>query len=410
MNKAIPFLIIFVTVTTLVASAGYVHAATYTYTFHGPYYDDGSVAVETVGVGILWVNGSVYRFTMTEVGGVANTSIITSSAAAVEILWNASSTLNFTRIIDLTGATSEEYNIYIPSAATPAGQYYFSVTDFMNMQNVYLQSSISTDGSTSHVVERRSLNSTGTVTFTMAQYGTYTLTIQSNLGSYTQQFVAENIFSINIPVLAGAFPVTNTTQPTFTAQRLNSSLIGIAYSDPSNSTDWFYLNITHRSGASTIYDYNTNASGSSQSILWNAADADKAYTVTATAKIAGVEKTWIMAVPKTAPANPFSGLFDWIGQYIPTLPHVQTGWPEGMTSVQIAQLAASAIIMFFLCVGSFRSVGATCLLAWIVGGVMLVLGWWGGGTAYASIPEFALAGFLSILVAIDESKQTVREA
>lgn len=411
MKKSVPLLIVFVTVTAVVSlGVNFAHATTYTYTLHGPYYEDGGVANADVGVAVLWVNGSTLRFTMHGDGVTANTTTFTSDSAAFQILWNASTALNFTRIIDFTGAITEEYNVYIPSPLVPAGLYAFSVTDFANMQNPYLQTSISTDGVTTNVVERRSLNTTGTVTFVMAQYGTYTLTVQSNLGSIVQQFTAENIFSTNIPVLAGAFPVTNSTVPLFTAQRLNTSLIGIAYSDPSTLTDWLYVNITHRSGSVTINDYVTNNTGSSQSILWNDGDSDKAYLVTATAQINGVQRTWIVAIPKTASTNPFSGIFDWLGQYTPTLPHVQTGWPEGMSSLQIAQLFGAVIIFFFLSVGSFRSVGASCILAWIVAGIMLVLGWWGGGTVYASIPEFALAGFLSIFIAIDEAKQYVRDA
>lgn len=409
MKKSVPLLIVFVTVTALVASSSFVHAQTFTYTFHGPYYEDGGVANADVSVAILWVNGSTLRFDMLGDGVTANTTTFTSTGLAYQALWNASSPLNFTRIIDFVGDASEEYNIYIPSPLVPAGQYEFTVTDFVGVQNPYLQTSISTDGVTSNVVERRSLNSTSTVTFVMAQYGTYSLTILCSLGSITQPFTAENVFSNTLPILAGSFAVTNSTTPTFSAQRLNSSLIGIVYSDPSNTTDWLYLNITHRSGTSTIYDYNTNNTGSTQTILWNNADLDKAYLVTATAQINGEEKTWIVAVPKTVSANAWDGIFDWLGQYTPTLPHVHTGWPEGMTSGQIAQLIAAFIILFFLCIGSFRSVGACCILAWIVGGVMLALGWWGGGTATASLPLFSLAGFLSVVVAIDESKQTVRE-
>jgi hypothetical protein len=40
---------------------------------------------------------------------------------------------------------------------------------------------------------------------------------------------------------------------------------------------------------------------------------------------------------------------------------------------------------------------------------MLYLGWWGGGTVAASIPLFALAGFLSVFIVLDEAKNTVRE-
>jgi len=411
LNKAIPLLIIFVTVTALAAgSAGLAHATTYTYTLHGPYYEDGTVPNSDVTLAVLWVDGAILRFTMHSDGATANTTIFTSSTPAYQVLWNASSFLNFTRIIDFTGDVSEEYNIYIPSPSTPSGQYYFSVTDFANMENPYLQTSISTDGLTSHVVERRSLNTTGTVTFVMAQYATYTLAIQSNLGTLTQVFTAENVFSINLPVLAGSFPITNSSMPVFTAQRLNSSLIGISYSDPSSLTDWLNVNITHRSGTVTIYDYDTNNTGSSQTILWNGADNDKAYVVTGMAQINGAQTIWIVQVPHTASSNPWSGVFDFLGQNIPTLPNTHTGWPANMTSAQIAQLVAAFVILFFLSIGSFRSVGACCILSWIIAGVMLYLGWFGGGTVYASIPEFALAGFLSILIILDEGKSTVREA
>ncbi len=414
MNKAIPLLIVFVSMTIIAASANTVHASTYTYTLHGPYYEDGSVANADVSVAILWVNGSTLRFNMTGDGVTANTTIFTSTAQAYQMLWNASSALNFTRIIDFTNATSEELNIYIPSPLVPAGLYSFSVTDFTNMANPYLQTSISTDGATYHIVERRSLNTTGTATFVMAQYGTYTITIQCTQGTLIQTFTAENVFSINLPVLVGAFPTSNTTTPTLTAQRLNSSLIGIAYTDPSNLTDWLYLNITHRAGSTTIYDYNINNTGSSQTILWNLADSDKAYNVTGTASINGVNHTWIIPVPKLASANPWLGKFDWLGNYTATLPHVHSGWPEGMSSAQIAQLVAAAIIMLFLGVGSFRSAGACCVLAWIVGGVMIFLGWWGqtglGTTAASVIPNWALAGFLSMFIVIQEGKETTRDA
>jgi len=386
-----------------------VHADTYTYTFNGPYYDGGDVANADVGLAIQWINGTVHYFNLSANGITEDTETFTSTAAAHIVTWNASTLLNLTRVIEFTGEASEEYNVCIPPSVLPVGTYAFSVTDFAGMTNPFLQTSISPDGVDSWVVERRSLNTTGTVTFTMTQYGTYTLTILCDQGSITQLFTAENVFTIDLPVLSGAFPAANTTLPTFTAQRLNSSLIGIAYSDSSATTNWLYVNITHKQGSTVIFDYSTNNTGSSQSILWNAADADKAYSVTGIADIDGVNKTWVVAVPKLPSENPWLGIWDWLGNENGTLPMVHTGFPDGMSSAQIAQLVAACIIVFFLGIGSFKSTGACCVLAWIVGGVMLYLGWWGGGTVYASIPNFALAGFLSVIIAIQEGKSTERE-
>ena len=393
----------------LFASIQLVHADTFTYTFNGPYYDGGDVANADVILGIQWINGTVYQLPLSADGMTADTETVYSTSPARIVTWNASTLLNLTRILELTGASTEEYNVCIPPSALPVGTYAFSVTDFAGMTNPFLQTSISPDGVDMWVVERRSLNTTGTVTFTMTQYGTYTLTILCDQGSITQLFTAENVFTVDLPVLSGAFPAANTTLPTFTAQRLNSSLIGVAYSDSSAATNWLYVNITHKQGSTVIFDYSTNNTGSSQSILWNAADADKAYTVTGIANIAGVNKTWIIAVPKLPSENPWLGIWDWLGNENGTLPMVHTGFPDGMSSAQIAQLVAACIIVFFLGIGSFKSTGACCVLAWIVGGVMLYLGWWGGGTVYASIPNFALAGFLSVIIAIQEGKSVERE-
>lgn len=380
----------------------------YTYTFHAPYYEDGGVANANISLAVLWVNGTTLRFDMSGDGVTANTTSFTSEYMAYQVLWNASSALNYTRVIDFAGETEEEYIFYIPSPQVPSGIYSFSVADFASMRNPWIQSSISTNGTDSNVVERRNLNATDTVSFVMAQYGTYTITIGCDAGSFTQLFTAENSFYTNIPVLAGVFPLTNSTVPTFSASRLNSSLIGISYSDPSENTDWLSVNITHINGASTIYDYFTNNTGSSQSILWNLAASSRAYKVEGIASINGELTTWKVTVAKAPLTNPWEGVFDWLGQEIPTLPYYTTGYPDGMTTEQIGQLVAAVIITFFLCIGSFRSVGACCVLAWIVGGIMLALGWM-GGTIYASLPMFGLAGFLSILIVVQEGKETVRE-
>ena len=80
-----------------------------------------------------------------------------------------------------------------------------------------------------------------------------------------------------------------------------------------------------------------------------------------------------------------------------------------MNSLQIAQLVGAIIITLFLGIGSFRNAGASMMMAWVAGGIMFAIGWWNGGLAQSSIsaiPEFGLAGFLGILIIINESKQS----
>lgn len=384
-----------------------VKATTYTYTLNGPYYDGGDVANADIGIAIQWINGSTYYLNLSANGITPDTDTIYSTSPALLMTWNASTTLNLTRIFEFTTAETQEYNITIPVPVLPIGTYAFSITDFYGMTNPYLQTSISPDGTNQWPVERRSLNASSTVTFVFTQYGTYTITIQCDQGSISYIFTAENVFSTDYPILAGAFPVANTTIPVFTAQRLNSSLIGVAFADATETTNWLFVNITHKQGSGIIYDYSTNNTGSSQAIYWNLADSRLAYIVTGIADINGEEKTWIIQVPKLPTENPWLGVFDFLGNENGTLPYYHTGFPDGMSSLQIAQLVAAGIILFFLSIGSFKSAGACCVLAWIVAGIMLAIGWFGGGTVYASIPLFSLAGVLSIIVVLYEGKETV---
>jgi hypothetical protein len=243
----------------------------------------------------------------------------------------------------------------------------------------------------------------------LSQFQTYTLTVICDQGSYTQLFTAGNEFTVNIPVLAGVFPTSTSGLPTFDAVRLNTSAIGLSYVDSSELTDWLYFTITHVSGSATITDYTYNSTGDTQTILWTGAESDKAYLVTVLAMINGTEYNWIVPVGQASGDNPFLGILDWLGKDTPTLPYVHTGWPFGMSSGQIAQIIGACIVALFLCIGSFRSAGACCVLSWIMFGVLLYLGWFGIVTPY-TIPQFAFSGFVALIIAIDEGKQTVREA
>ena len=395
----------------VVANFGGVHA-TYTYTLHGPYYEDGGVAPETVTVAVLWVDGAILRFNMTAIGSTANVTTFTSSLPAYQMIWNASNTLNYTRIIDFL-PESEDVNVYIPAPVLPSYPYTFNVISFAGVTNAYLQTSISTDGSTWHTVERANLNSTGSPTFIMAQQGTYTLTFICDQGIYSQQFIAQNIFTESLPILAGMFPISNVTYPTVDVSRLNSTLIGISYQDPSNSTDWFNITITHQSGSLTVLDYsNTPTSGSPQTILWNDADAEKSYNVNSTALIGTQQYIWINQAPSSASTNPWLGIWDWLGKPILTMPYTSTGWPLGMTTNNIAQIVGAIIILFFLSIGSYRSSGPVCIIAWIMSGFMIAFGWWGNGVVggLSAIPEFALSGFIAIMIHLSEAKDSVRES
>jgi hypothetical protein len=389
----------------------------YTYTIMGPYYMNMDRANgNTVSCNLVWANFTTTTLSLTTTGGVQGMTSIYSNVLLYQITWNASSALNYTSLIDFNGftpigaTTIQEVLLTIPDPSLPFALYTFQVADFAGMGSAYLSVVLNngTSGgvSVSWVSQQVSLESVGMPTFVLTQYYTYTLIFTCDKGTYSQQFTAENTLQNSLIVLAGAFPTTDVTIPTTTVARLNSTLIGITYQAPSLGD--LTILITHKSGIETIVDYTLDSMTNSHTTLWNLANPNISYNVNVTAIVGGTTYVWILVASEQPKTNPFSGVFDFLGQNVATLPHVQTGWPEGMTSAQIGEIIGATIVMLFLCIGSFRSAGACCLLSWIIFGILLYLGWLGAITPWVSA-EFAFSGFVGILIMIDEGKQTTRE-
>jgi hypothetical protein len=386
---------------------------TYTYTINGPFYYNGEVANSNVTIGVIWVNGSTYYTYLYGDGATNDSKTFTSTAPAYQMLWLSVPELNYTSLIDFQpSVTNYTINVYIPSPDLASYIYTFVPTDFVGITNAFLSCSLSTDGSTYNLLQQANLNFSGSPSFVLAQYGTYKLSIICDQGVYSQMFTAQNTFTDTLPILAGMFPTANVTTPTVDVTRLNDTFIGISYQDPSNSTSALSILITHPSGTSIINDYTYGpVSGSPQTILWGDADAGKYYNINVTAVIDGTSYIWVFTTSSVAPANPWLGVWDWLGKPILTMPYVSTGWPVGMTTGYIAEIIGGVVIAFFLTIGSYRSSGAVCIVAWIMSGFMIALGWWGNGVVggVSAIPMFALSGVIAIMIQIGEGKETARE-
>jgi hypothetical protein len=419
-SKIIIFFLITVFALTTVASFVNVAEAQslYAYEFQGPYYLDGSIAnTNTVVCSLVWANFTSTSLTLSTSGPF--TLYVYSNVALYQMTWNASDVMNATvgqglRAFNTPTSSGGQpiIYVYIPKPTSPFSLYTFSVTDFAGMTNAFLEMTINnqTNGASS-ISESVNLNSINTPSFIMTEYYTYTLTFICDQGSYSQQFTAENTLSNNLLVLAGAFPPLNGTVPNADVERLNSTLIGITYVDPSNKTFSLSVVITHQSGATTIYDYTNFIPSNTLTILWNLADPSTSYNVNVTSNIAGTTYIWALVAPSSAASNPWLGTWDWLGSSVQTMPYVTSGWPLGMTTGDIGEIVAGLIILFFLSIGSFRSSGPICIIAWVMSGFLIAFGWWGNGTtgALGAIPEFALSGFIAIMIQIDEAKQVARE-
>ena len=366
---------------------------TYTFIFNGPYYDDGTIPV---GIG-AWIamfnaNGTLYQTILVSTAGDANTTTVISTTPVTSIIWldPTMQLLNVTRNYTPENSGSETIYIHIPSANNPIQTYTFNIADFYGMTNPYLLSSVTHDGS-SYVVERQSLNTTGIVSFIMSQWQPYTLTFQCDQGTHSQSFYSSVTFTNNLQILAGTFPSSATNDSLATAVRTNDTTIDITYYDPDGETDWLYIAITHQDGVYFVTDYTDNQtltnSYSTTATVDNATD----YYVQVQAYRYGGIMEWDFACPVLTLTNPFTGLLDYLGT-----------WPTGFDP---AQLFAAAIIMCALGLGSFRSAGVSCVLAWILAGIFTAIGWFSIG-----IPMLAFSGVISILVVLAEGKETTRDA
>lgn len=388
----------------------------YTVTLHGPFYEDGTAASgETITCTLLYANSTIYSFSMNSSLGTYDNQTITSTSPFVQLQWNASSAQNYTRIYRfITNTTSDEVNLYIVRSTQPSFIYTFSVTDFYGMINPYLEVRISPDGSNSYIVERADLSEGGTVTFVLTQYQLYTLSFVCDQGTYTQSFTASiqgtpGQYAVTLNILSGNFPSSSSvTNATATAYRINGTAISVTYVDPDDNTSWVYLQISHMQGSTEIIDYIVNSTGSIQSFSWLLADSTTDYLIEVQAYINGEVQVWHLTATITASSNPWTGVFDWLGNAVAVLPEMHMGWPEGMTGAQIAQIAGAIIVALFLCIGSFRSAGACAIISWLMFGILIVMGWFGTVTPW-TIPSFAVSGFFAIIVALEEGKREVRE-
>jgi hypothetical protein len=358
------------------------------YTITGPYYESGSVGPNTT-VTVYYTSGFVESLSLNGSLGTAQTLSLNPNYVPLYITWNVSSSYLRTYYYNPL-LTSEDALIFIPDTSVAILSYSFYVADFYGMDSPYLSSSIAFNG-TNHVVERVKAN-INPITFMMQQWYYYTLTYTCTQGTYSHGFHAETTFSQNDNILSGMFPAANYTSPLSAhANRFNSTRITATYQNTNGTTDWLYFNITHRSGLSTIVDYGLNVSSNSYTLNWDNAIADVSYIVSIQASVNGTVTGWrypATAIPVSA--NPFSGMFSALGT-----------WPVGFDA---DQLPAAIIILCILAVFSYSSAGVGAVLSFIVGGVLIVLGWF-----TPNLQVFGFSGFVALVLGFLDAKRTERE-
>lgn len=361
-----------------------------TYIIHGPYLEDGTVYDGYVNVTLHDYYGVSTTYVLNGTGGTEDSETIYLDQPALYFSWNVTA-YNFTRSYYLLGETYEDIYIYVPSSEEAATYYTFIVTDYYGMTNPYLQTTIIVDGTT-RVVESRSLETSSYITFLFTQWHNYGLRFVCEEGTYTQDFLAETVTTNSLTILSNAFPTTNVTLGLSAwCNRTSDNDIAVYYADSKETTYWLYMEITHRNGLTDILDYSSNTTGSSQSLTWTDAEADRDYNIYLEASRSDATYTWHLTAPSlSTTSNPFDGLISAIGT-----------WPKGFNADQIP-----AIIIIVACLAIFSVYSATTgiILSLIVAGILGVLGYF-----EMSVTNLIFAGFVAVLAHLGESKKSERE-
>jgi hypothetical protein len=373
------------------------------FTISGPYIEDnGAVANQVVAGTVYFSNGMSQVFSLDGTSGSAQSYAINPAYTPISVTWQAIANYSYTRTYYLTGTTGANITVFVPNPASTPQLYQFTISDFSasGITNPYIATTLTVGGNLTtgtYTIERKPLT-VGTVSMIMEQWHSYTLQIQCDQGIYNVLFSAESTFLTNLNIPSGAFPNSNVSYPIAYAERTNSTAITITYSDTKLSTTTLNVLVSHTNGLTTVIDYTSNTPANSQTFIWNNAATDTTYFVNVTAVSNGVTYPYGFILSAAAPSNPFENLLDWLGPTFTTLPHITIGWPEG---IEPSQLFATIIIIAALCIGSFRNAGASCLISALVGGLMIIMGWW-----QSAIPIWSLSVVIAVIIVIDEWRQS----
>jgi hypothetical protein len=332
----------------------------YRYILQGPFYEDGTTPAST-------------NVTVTLYSQYANPTVFImpngSSTYTIEVenrpnhfVWNISSaSYNESRFYWLTDATYEEIYIFIPNPTEIYNLYTFSIWDFANIQNAYLETIVSVNG-TERVIERQPVDSANPVPFYLTLAHHYTLKLTCNLGTYSWvNVIPAYDYDMDKIVSSDMFPTTLTFfNVTITSTRVNSTHIQTYYHDNNAQTLIVTFTILHRSGTSYVTDETTSQIGSDVTYDWYSANATRDYYMNITAVRTDGTFNWTLSVPQLpTEEEPMTGLWDMFGI-----------WPIP-SRYFVGMLIVFTVIALFST--TYAELG--CVLAVIVAGMLNYIRW-----------------------------------
>jgi len=367
------------------------------YTITGPYYENGNLVDGNVNVTLSYTNGFSEVYNLDGSDGSADTVSFSLIYTPYSFNWQTTDGANYTRLFYLGSAGSSALNLYLPSNTSEAQIYQFTISDYAGMTNPYISITKNLNGTT-YLIERKPIT-VSVVSFVMEQWSTYNILLECDEGSYSVPFSAESSFYTNINAAPLMFDVPDTSG-NFTAysQAYNETVIRTQYVDYDDTTTSLNITIFHGVGgdltvdsSTVIANFNTTYISTQYTSDWTSRDSEENYVVFIIATRDNATYSWRYMILASTPSSPFVGIFDFLGD-----------WPNG---VDPAQVIGGVLVVFGgVAVFSYMGTGAGCAFSWIIAGILAVMGWF-----TISVPMFVFAGFITVLIYIDEAKKTARE-
>jgi hypothetical protein len=371
----------------------YTASVVYTYNFHGPYLDSGSVYNGHVNCTVYQSYNTTESFLLDGTGGTADSETRYYEQQAVLVSWNITDSGNYTRTYYFSSAFTENVYIYIPNPDLPIGLYTFTVTDFRGIRNGYLQI-LTYQGTTLQVLGQRQLDSVNPVPFYLTWGQTYYLRVVCTDGTLDMgSFTALSIENTNLIIPYDAFPITYySLNATVNAMRQNNTWIQMNYTDWSSLTIWVSTTITHSVGYTAITDYSDNQTSNTIVLNWNSANADTDYLVTVIAYRDGTENTYNFICPHTPnESNPWAMLDALLADV--------NGFP-----IRPRYMIGLALVLAFVGIFSYAHAVAGAFAGVLSSAFLTVIGW-----LQIHWILISFAGAVAVFMAIADFKKTERE-
>lgn len=367
------------------------------YSVTGPYYENGEVVNGTAEVTFTYANGLTENYTLDGTDGAADTATFNLAYAPQSFSYSATGALNYTRLYYFPpGTTSAALNLYVTSPDETAQIYQFTISDYSGITNPYIGLTKTLNGTTQYI-EYKPIT-VSTISFVMEQWKNYNIIINCDQGTYSVPFSAEASFYTNLNVAPLLFEQTDlATNFTAYSEEYNSTTIRTTYVDYDSITSELSITIMHGSGAievdynNTISSFNNTYPSGSYLLDWTSRDSEVSYLVAINATRNGVLYSWVYSIPSPAPQSPFTGVFDFLGD-----------WPNGVDPAQ----AIIGLIIIISGVGIFSYLGTAigCAFSWIMAAILTALGWY-----TISAPLLVFSAVVTALIYLDESKKSARE-